>query len=117
MLFSVVLGNQNLIENEWKIVEDNYNNSIITNESIRQKIRTGKNVEKKLDPAYSSASVKAYDIASNTFVSNNYSNMNLTLMNFWSDDEEKLNLHSDDHIMFITLSNRINPSFYLLWES
>ena len=106
MLLSVVLGNQSLIKNEWEIVEDNYGNSIITNSSIRQKIRLGKNVEKKLDVAYSSSYAKAYNIGTNTFVSNNYSNMNLSLMNFWTNDEEDLKLHSDDNIMFITLSNR-----------
>ena len=106
MLFSVILGNQGLITNDWELIEDKYKNTLITNNSIKQKIRLGKNVEKKLELAYSSANTKAYYLGTSTFISNNYSNMNLSLMNFWSQNEEDLELHSDDHIAFITLSNR-----------
>ena len=106
MLFSTIIGNKNLVSNEWKIVEDRYGNSIITNPNIKQNIRIGKNVSKDLDMVYDRDNNVAYNIGTNTFISNNYSNMKLSLMNFWSSDEEVMKLHTDDHIMFLTLDNR-----------
>lgn len=106
MLFSTIIGNRDLVANEWTVVEDRYENSIITNPNIKQNIRIGKNVSKNLDLVYRKDNVVAYNMGTSTFISNNYSNMKLSLMNFWSSDEEVMKLHTDDHIMFITLDNK-----------
>ena len=105
MLFSVILGEQNGIDNNWEVIEDNYGNTIIANNSIRQKIRLGKKVDKKFEKVYSDGEANSYNIAENTFISNNYSNMNLSLMNFWHEDKEIQEQHNDDQICFITFTN------------
>lgn len=106
MLLSIVLGNQNEIKNDWELVEDRYGNSIIGNSYLKQKIRLGKNVEKKLDKVYSSSNAVAYDIADNTFISNNQSNMNLALIKYWNKDQELIDQFTHDNILYITFSNK-----------
>ena len=81
MLYSVILGNleNSEINNNWTLANDDYNNTFITNVSIRQKIRLGKNVEKKLNEIKNNSQNTAiYKIAKNTFLSNNNKNMNLS---------------------------------------
>ena len=123
MLYSVIIGNQSKIFNNWEIKNDDYNHPLICNDSIRQRIRLGKNVPKNLELDYSCANVKAfkieeeteedssyanavaYKISGKNFISNNNKNMNLTLLNFYSKDEEVMETHVNDNIVYITLVN------------
>ena len=109
MLYSVILGNleNSEINNNWTLANDDYNNTFITNVSIRQKIRLGKNVEKKLNEIKNNSQNTAiYKIAKNTFLSNNNKNMNLSLMNFWSSDENIRKEHIDDNVLYVTFLNK-----------
>lgn len=123
MLFSVIVGNQQKVGNEWEVRKDEYENSYVHNDSIRQRIRLGKNVPKHLNVDYSCANViafhfddeeataadaqyadvKAYKVASKTFISNNNKNMNLALLNFYSKDKEVMEAHKDDNIIYLTM--------------
>jgi len=107
MLLSMILGDQNTgITNEWNMVTDSYGNAFISNESIRQRIRLGKNVKKVLDKVYENNGVVGYNMANTTFLSNNNKNMNLSLMNFWSKDPEVKANHKDDNVLYITFLNK-----------
>ena len=107
MLLSIILGDQNSsVTNDWSLTTDEYGNTFISNESIRQKIRLGKKVEEKLETLFSSSNMKGYNITENTFLSNNNKNMNLSLMNFWSNDKEVLENHKDDNVIYITFLNK-----------
>lgn len=113
---SVIIGHTN-VDNNWKVDSDKYGNAFILNESIRQKIKIGKNVTDKLDLidevkseltadlGASSYAASCYDIAEHTFISNNNKNMNLSLMNFVSKSEVLNEQHCDDNILYITISN------------
>lgn len=107
MLVSMILNNHdNSINNEWKLSTDAYNNTFIANESIRQRIRLGKNVKKTLEKVCEAEHVAAYKLPESTFLSNNNKNMNLSLMNFWSQDHEVKANHLDDNILYITFMNK-----------
>lgn len=125
MLFSVIIGNQQKVANDWEVRKDEFEQSYIHNDSIRQRIRLGKNVPKHLTVDYSCANVaafkfedepeealdatyadvRAYKIANKTFISNNNKNMNLALINFYSKDKAVMEAHKEDHIMFVTMVN------------
>lgn len=109
MLYSVILGNlkDSEINNSWTLTNDDYKNTFITNKSIRQKIRLSKNVEKKLDEIKTdSQNTAIYKIARNSFLSNNNKNMNLSLMNFWTSDENIRKEHIDDNVLYVTFLNK-----------
>lgn len=107
MLLSIILGDQKTgVTNDWSLTTDSFDNTFISNESIRQRIRLGKKVEKKLETAFSSSNMKGFHIAEKIFFSNNNKNMNLSLMNFWSKDKEEMNKHKDEHILYITFLNK-----------
>lgn len=107
MLYSVIIGDGNSgLTNDWTLSNDSYDNTFISNESIRQRIRLGKKVNKKLDNVYSDEKSAAYEIATNTFLSNNNKNMNLSLMNFWTQNPEVNANHIDDNILYITFLNK-----------
>jgi len=103
MLLSCVLGDQSKVSNDWSIVENDYGDKLISNESIKQKIRLGKNVASKCEKVYSSAATAGYDIASNIILTNNNKNMNLNILNFWSKDKEERKKHVDSNICYVTL--------------
>lgn len=106
MLLSMILGDQSAgITNEWTLTTDSYDNTFISNESIRQRIRLGKKVKKKFANVYKTENAVCYEIAENTFLSNNNKNMNLSLMNFWSQDPEVKANHKDDSVLYITFLN------------
>lgn len=124
MLYSIILGNQQKgILNSWEVLKDEYDNSYVANDSIKQRLRLGKNVPKHLNVDYSCANVaafkfgdepetemdtsyadvKAYKLPNKTFVSNNDKNMNLALLNFFSKEKEVMEAHEDDNIVYITM--------------
>lgn len=107
MLISMILGNDiNGLNNEWNLTTDTYGITFIANESIRQRIRLGKNVKKVLKKVCDENNIAAYTLPTSTFLSNNNKNMNLSLMNFWSQDPEVKENHVDDSILYITFMNK-----------
>lgn len=107
MLISMILGNNiDGLNNDWNLTTDTYGNTFIVNDSIRQRIRLGKNVKKVLNKICDSNNIAAYTLPTSTFLSNNNKNMNLSLMNFWSQDNEVKANHVDDNILYITFPNK-----------
>lgn len=105
MLYSVVLGNQEIIKNDWALITDEFGNTYISNDDIRQRIKLGNKVNPKLDLVYSSAFSCCYNMPENTIISNGNRNMNLSLINYWSKDKNEMEKHVDDSILYITLMN------------
>ena len=106
MLLSLVIGKSNTdITNEWSLSSDSYDNNFIVNETTRQRIRLGKKVNTKCEKVMDKENFSAYNIATNTFFSNNNKNMNLILMNFWAEDKEVRENHEDDNILYINILN------------
>ena len=106
MLLSLIIGKSKTdITNEWGLFTDSYDNNFIVNETTRQRIRLGKKVNTKCEKVMDKENFSAYDIATNTFFSNNNKNMNLILMNFWSEDKEVKKNHEDDNILYINILN------------
>jgi hypothetical protein len=122
MILSTILGNQKIINNDWSIVTDDYGNKFIANDSIRQRIRLGKNVKDELTKVFSSANMAGYELADVTSVdeskvgessgydcakkiifSNSNKNMNLSLINFWSKNKKDMNDHEDTNLLYLTL--------------
>ena len=110
MLYSVIIRNAEL-NNDWSISNDDYGNKFITNDSIHQRIRFGKNVESTLVEVKSinnnsendSSFFKSYKLPSSIFFSNNNKNMNLNIVNFWSKNQNKKNTHVDQDILYVTV--------------
>lgn len=92
-----------MVSNDWNIKTDEYNNTFIANDSIKQRIQLGKNIEHKIERVHSSANMAGYEIAENVVFSNSNKNMNISLLNFWSKDKEDIENHKDQHIIYITL--------------
>lgn len=105
MLYSVVLGNQKTISNDWAITEDTFGNSFIENEAIHQRVKFGKNVKIGLETEYSAAYVKCYKLPERTMCRNNNKTMALTLLNYWSKDKEEMKTYQSDQLLFVTLNN------------
>ena len=101
MLYSVIVGDQSKIRNEWTITTDEYNNTSISCESLRQKLRIGPNVSETLDFDYMHNNTIAYKIASSIFLSNNNKNMNLAIMNYRKKNKKHDN-HKDPEILYLS---------------
>ena len=94
----------------WELSNDEYGNTFIKNDSIRQKIRLGKSVEPafgeiEVDPTNLDIAQSIYACNTNTFVSNNYKNMHLVLMNFNSKSKMARENHLDDNLAYIAINN------------
>lgn len=94
----------------WELSNDEYGNTFIKNDSIRQKIRLGKSVEPAfgeidVDPTNLDIPQSIYTCNTNTFVSNNYKNMHLVLMNFNSKSKTARENHLDDNLAYIAVNN------------
>ena len=78
---------------QWESTVDEYGNSFFKNDSIRQKIRVGKSITPVLDGEKEITERKyresVYTSNSGTFVSNNYKNMHLVLMNYHSKNKNE----------------------------
>lgn len=109
MLFSAMINAPYNVSNGWEIMDDEYNNTYIIHDSTRQKIRIGKNVPKDIKRGINSDNeeikVSRYSIPDNIFVSNNNKNMNLSIMNYWTDDINVRNSYESPNILYITLYN------------
>lgn len=107
MLYSVVLGDQNHIANEWDFTTDDFKNNFFSCKSIYQRLRIQKKDAKEaIVLASSNAFSKVYYLPQ--FISFQLSNKNLTptLLNWWNNDEEIRNNHVDEEIAYITLNNK-----------
>ena len=107
MLYSVVLGDQNTIANEWEFTEDDFKNVFFSCKSIYQRLRIQKKDAKAaIVLASSNAYSKTYHLPE--FISFQLSNKNLSpsLLNWWNKDEEIRKSHVDDEIAYVTLSNK-----------
>ena len=118
MLLSTIIGDQTTVSNDWTIEHDSYDNRYLANESLRQKIRMGKNTEEKLDRVFSSANMASYEISDNIVFSNSNKNMNLLMLNFFSKDPEERKNHKDQHILYVTMSikNYMLTSYELIGD-
>lgn len=102
MIYSVIIGDQSAIKNDWSVETDQYKNIFFRNDDIRQKIRIGSKVKKEeITLVASSSNFKAYETPKNTFFSNNYKNMNLYLLNFYSKNNEEN--HEDEDLVYLTI--------------
>lgn len=113
MLFSTVINDTpNELNNDWGIESDKYGNNFIVHKNSKQNIRLSNNVSAKLDEVYNYSydadciSTKGFEIANNIFISNSNKNMNLSIMNFWSEDPKLKGKHNDQNILYITFSNK-----------
>ena len=113
MLFSSIIANKthNGLDNHWKLIIDEYGNALLHCESIKQKIRLSKNVNTDFRNIYTYTEnglfeCKGYSLPSKTFISNNYTNMNLHLLNYRASDLNGLELYRNDNIAYITISNK-----------
>ena len=115
MLYSILIGGNTSATNDWILTNDNYDNTFISNTSIRQRIKLGKNVKKTLSDCHSFHEVDEdsvtpvysyteYKLPERIFISNNNKNMNLNLLNFFSTEKDVMDNHVDDDIAYITLS-------------
>ena len=118
MLLSTIIGDQTTVSNDWTIEHDSYDNRYLANESLRQKIRMGKNTEEKLDRVFSSANMASYEISDNIVFSNSNKNMNLLMLNFFSKNPEERKNHKDQHILYVTMSikNYMLTSYELIGD-
>ena len=100
---TILLGDtSNDISLDWTIEKDNYDNEFYSNESIRQRIRLGKNVEPDLTKQDTASDYDTCYVAnSGSFVSNNYKNMHLVLMNYTGKNKN----HSDDNLAYLIVNN------------
>lgn len=112
MKISTVLIGRELNKNacEWGISTDDYGNSYLKNEAINQKIRIGKNVEPYLgevDTVMEIHNQSVYASTANTFVSNNYKNNHLALLNYHPKDKKaSVDKYEDDNLFFLVINNR-----------
>ena len=106
MLYSVILGNQSTISNDWSVEKDTYGNTFFRNDTIRQKIRVGEKVlSENIKLVDQSSSINKYEMPERTFFSNNNKNMNISLMNFYSKDPKKLEEYKSDNLLFVTIND------------
>ena len=110
MLFSGLIDKPSDVVNDWSIMGDKYNNNYIIHDSTHQKIRLGKNVkmdlQKVTESDFDNINVSEYEIPNNIFISNNNKNMNISIMNFWTDDVKVREEYEDPNILYITLYNK-----------
>lgn len=102
MLYSITLGVPNSDNNKWRVQTDSYGSSYISNESLRQRIKFGKNVKNEL-AMKEEGDYSVYELPMNIFFSNNNRNMNLNIVNFWSKDKKVVENHKDDSILYVTV--------------
>ena len=100
---TILLGDtSNDISLDWTVEKDSYDNEFYVNESIRQRIRLGNNVEPDLTKEDTqSDSDTCYVANSGSFVSNNYKNMHLVLMNYAGKNKN----HTDDNLAYLIVNN------------
>lgn len=101
MLYSILVGNQTLLDNTWSVISDEYGNKFLANDSIRQRIRLGKVNADDISVNYTSANVSSYNLPENIFFGNNNKNMNLTMMSYRAVTPDTVS----DNIMYITFTN------------
>ena len=110
MLYSVVLGETSTDAFGWKLDKDDYGSSVITNETLRQRLRLAKNVDPKFNKVNESVDNKtnlrvgSYELPSKIFFSNSFKNMNMNIVNFTSKDKNLIETYVDDNIIYLTLS-------------
>lgn len=92
---------------EWRINGDDYGNSYYVNDAIRQKIRLGSSINAELDPVSPSIETDAsvYKGNEKTFVSNNYKNMHLVLMNYNTKNKKIMDNYRDDNLLYVIFNN------------
>ena len=104
MLGTIKIGAPEVSSN-WEVEKDSYGVSFLKNNTIRQRIRIGKNVKNTLEPIVEEDEASTYNIGKNSFISNSYANMSLTLLNFYSEDEDVKQQHVDDDIIFVVVDS------------
>lgn len=110
-LYNVIIGDQTLVSNNWVKMTDEYDNTFITNVSIRQRIRVGKKVavgEDIVEKLSSASNMAVYKLPDNTLLSNSNTTMNLTLMN----ESKKQKKKEPMDVVYVTLNNK---NYVLLW--
>ena len=102
-LTSIIIGdNEGKVDNNWGLSKDSYGNAFIKNESINQRIQLGYNVEDTLEMLACIEDIGVYKITDKAYISNNYNNMNLTLINLWN----KKKVNDKEKIVYVTLMNK-----------
>ena len=107
MLYSIVVGDQTSIANEWVFTEDDFKNTYFSCKSIYQRLRIQKKDAKEaIVLASSNAFSKTYYLPQNISFQLSNKNLTPTLLNWWSNDEKAREEHVDQEIAYITMSNK-----------
>lgn len=112
MLTSVIIGGPEVGVAQWQVSSDKYGNDYISNRDYNIRLRLGRNVDDKLDMAYQHENRGdrifgyTYNIANNISIGSNNKNLNLTLLNYYSkEDDESGIIHSDEDIIALVVDN------------